>query len=145
VGKKDETFANWLEKALKVKSASYVQAGEEPASTEAVFELALSAQGKPTETLQVLKSEDDWYARSDFSRGLVKLNRSLVEDPADEVDDIIAGREPPPSEKPAPTQLEEGAEGGPPPGLPGMPPGMPPGVRPGGLPPGIPGGKVKPH
>ncbi len=145
VGKKDETFSNWLEKALKVKSASYVQAGEEPATTEPVFDLSFSVQGKPTETLHVLKSESDWYAKSDFSRGLVKLTRSAVEDTADEVDDILAGREPAPKEKPpAPAALEGG------PGAPGahppMPPGMPgmPGPRP-GLPPGIPGGKLKPH
>lgn len=142
VGKKDETFANWLEKALKVKSASYVQTGEEPATTEPVFDLTFSAQGKPSETLHVLKSEDDWYARSDYSRGLVKLTRSAVEDTADEVEDILAGREPAPSEKPAPTELGTTPEGEGAPRPPGMPPGMP---RPPGLPPGIPGGKVKPH
>jgi len=143
VGKKDETFANWLEKALKVKSSAYVQAGEEPETTEPVFDLAFSVQGKPTETLHVLKSGADWYARSEFTRGLVKLTRSAVEDTADEVDDILAGREPAPSEKPVPADLGEAADGEAAPRPPGMPPGMPP--RPPGMPPGIPGGKIKPH
>lgn len=138
VGKKDETFANWLEKALKVKSQNYVQKGDEPATTEPVFDLAFSAAGKPAEVLHVLRSGDDWYGQSEFTRGLVKLTRSAVEDPAGEVDDILEGREPPPKEKSAPPPdaspaggppgLMGGPSGGMPPGMPGMPsrPPMPP-------------------
>jgi hypothetical protein len=147
VGKKDETFSNWLEKALKVKSSSYVQVGEEPATTDPVFDLTFAVQGKPAETLHVLRAENDWYAKSDFSRGLVKLTRSVVEDTADEVDDILAGREPAPSEKPAPTALDEAGPDALPAGGP-MVPGLGgprlPGPRP-GLPPGIPGGTANPH
>jgi len=134
VGKKDETFANWLEKAQKIKSQNYVQKGEEPATTEPQFDLTFTAPGKADETLHVSKSGDDWYAQGDFTRGLVKLTRSVVEDPADEVVDILEGREPPAKEKSPPTP-GEGAEGGPPASLlappsgpPGMPSGMPPGM-----------------
>ncbi len=150
VGKKDETFANWLEKALKVKSSSYVQAADKPATTEPVFELVFAVQGKPAETLKVMKSGTDWYAESSFTRGLVKLTRSVVEDTAGEVDDILAGREPPPKEKPlvppprGPADDSKAAPDGGRPSFPGLP-----GPRPAGLPPGVPGGKptgtVKPH
>ena len=149
VGKKDETFANWLEKALKLKSQSYVQAGDEPAAPSAAFDLSFSVNGKPTETLHVLALEDDWFANSDFTRGLVKLTKSAVADTADEVEDILEGREPPPDEKkpPAPDAPPGSPMGGPPgmgerpAGMPGMPPGMP---RPGMMPPGGPMKKAVP-
>lgn len=125
VGKKDETFANWLEKALKLKSQAYVQKDEVPEAAESVFEITFSVQGKPDETLRVSKTADAWYGQGDFTRGLVKLTKSTVEDAAGEVDDILEGREPPPDATPAPA-----ADDGPPrpplspPGMPGRP-GLP--------------------
>lgn len=141
VGKKDETFANWLEKGLKLKSQSYVQTADVPATTAPVFALTFSITGKPDETLHVTRLEDSWYASSDFTRGLVKLTKSTVEDTADEVDDIIDGREPPPKEKKTLPEPGEGPPIGGPPGMPPGPPGMPPHLRPPGLPSP---GKLKP-
>ena len=136
VGKKDETFANWLEKALKLKSQSYVQKGEEPVGPSAAFDLAFSVDGKPTETLRVEQLEGDWFATSEFTRGQVKLTKSAAADTADEVVDMLEGREPPPDEKKPPEAV---------PSMGGMPPGMPPGMpRPGMMPPGLPMQKATP-
>jgi hypothetical protein len=139
-GAKDETFANWVEKLLKIKSTNYVQEGEAPTDTATVFEFRVKPAGKPEEVVSVMSSGENWYAKSNFTRGLVKLSKSSVEDLADEVDDVLAGKAPPEKPKPPPRptspdkmremmpgQGNPAAEGGPPPHPPMMPPrpGMP--------------------
>ena len=148
VGKKDESFTNWLEKALKLKSINYIQEADVPAEKTTAFDLTFAVTGKTTETLHVYQSGDDWYADGTFTHGLVKLTKSAVADAADEVSDILDGKEPPPDVKtppiPPPLKADEsdGAPGGPPGGPMGGPggrPGMPmPGGRP--MPPGMPAG-----
>lgn len=101
-GGKDETFSNWVDKLLKLKSTAYVQEGDTPTDPQLRFEFTVRVKGKPDETVQVLQAEDAWYARSNYTRGLVKLARTSAEDLADEVDDILAGRAPPEKPKPAP-------------------------------------------
>lgn len=142
VGKKDETFANWLEKAMKLKSQNYVQDADRPASLAPDFEITYRVKGKPDETVRVQTADEDWFAASEFTHGLVKLTKSAARDAADEVTDILEGREPAPDEKTPPTAPSAGgnesdAGDKPPtptrPGMPGMPPGMPgmpPGMRP---------------
>ncbi len=143
---KDVTFANWMDTALKLKSTAYVQDGDEPTTLEPAFDLTLRADGKPDETIHVLHNGDDWYARGEFTRGLVKLSRGPAEDANGDVDDILAGKTPPEKAKPVrpPTGATKppGSDAAPPPGGPGGPhgPGGPPGMHPpgGGMPPGMP-------
>lgn len=143
-GGKDETFSNWFDSFTKVKSTAYVQEGEEPKDPLVQFELTLRGAGKHEETVTFLKSGDDWYAKSDFTRGLVKLSKTSAEDNASEVDDILEGRIPPEKAKPAkpasphssgPPGMAPTGPGNEPPHapLPGRPGGMP--GRPGGAPP----------
>ena len=151
---KDVTFANWVDAALKLKSTAYVQDGDEPTTLEAAFDLTLRADGKPDQTIHILHNADDWYARSEFTRGLVKLSRGPAEDSFSDVDDILAGKTPPPKAKPArpatPPTKPSGSDkpaGGPPGGPPGgpgrgmMPPGGPGGPLGHGLPAPKPPGK----
>ncbi len=144
-GKKDETFSNWFDKAFKIKSQTYVQPDDRPTDLTPVFDLTVTASGKPSETLRIQKSGDDYYAQSEFTRGLVKLTKGPTDDAAGEVLDILEGRTPPPKEKKAPMAPPHGMP--PRPGMPPMPGGMPgspamprmpvpPGV---GQPPGGPG------
>lgn len=142
-GQKDETFSNWVEKMLKIKSTGYVQEGEEPTDATILFDFTVQPAGKPAEVVTFTKSGESYYAKSNFTRGTVKLSKSSIEDIADEVDDVLAGKAPPekPKPEPKPTSPDkmremmpgEGnppGEGGPPkrppmmPGRPGMP-GMP--------------------
>ena len=91
---KDEGFSIWMDKLLKVKSTSYVQEGEAPAELIQAFELKVtSANGKP-ETLVFSQGGDDWYAKSESSRGLVKLPRGSAKDAADDVADVLEGKAP---------------------------------------------------
>ena len=120
---KDESFANWMEKMLKVKSTGYTQDDETPTDLVPSFDLTVRVAGKPAETVRFMTSGDDWYAQSESTRGVVKLSRGAAKDVADDVDDILEGREPPKKEKPAPGDPQ--AKDGPPGRPPGMPPGMP--------------------
>lgn len=127
-GGRDDTFSNWFDKFSKLKSTAYVQDGEAPADLALQFEATVKPVGKKAETVQFFTSGDDWYAKSEYTRGLVKLSKSSVQDASEEVSDILEGRVPPPDEKPA----AKSPHGGPPGGPPGMPPGGPPGLAPGG-------------
>lgn len=146
---KDETFANWVEKALKLKSQSYVQDGAAPTDLVPQFDMTIRQSGKPDQTVRVSKSGEDWYAQSEYTRGLVKLTKGPASDAAGEVVDILEGRTPPPKPEkksgppaPRPGGPPAAAEGGdkdakvpPMPGGPPMPgrPMMP--GRPAGAPP----------
>jgi len=142
-GAKDETFGNWVEKLLKVKSTAYVQESDEPVEPEIMFEFTVRVTGKPAELVTFYRKDDAWYAKSNHTRGLVKLSRTAIEDLADEVDDVLAGKAPPEKPKKPPTPTTPTERPGMPPGMapPGMPPGGPPGLpprppmpRPGGTP-----------
>ena len=87
----------------------------------------------------MLHAGDEWFARGDYTRGLVKLSKGPAEDCFADVDDILEGRVPPEKPKavkppPALTKPSGGdkpaaAPPGAPPGMPGMPP-RPPGPPP---------------
>lgn len=133
---KDETFGNWIDKALKLKSTAYVQDGEAPAELLPAFDLTVRAAGQKPETIQLLQGGEDWYVKSESTRGLVKLSRGPAKDAAEDAKDVVEGKEPPPDEPPAPGTAATGG-GMPPAG--GMPPGMGgPHGRPTERPPGIP-------
>ena len=96
---KDETFGNWLDKFLKVKSVNYVQDGEAQAELVNAFSVTVRAETGPVETVQFLTAGEDWFARSESTRGLVKLPRGSAKDAADDVQDVLEGKAPP--EEPA--------------------------------------------
>ncbi|MES2644323.1 MAG: DUF4340 domain-containing protein [Myxococcota bacterium] len=136
---KDETFGNWIDKALKLKSTAYVQDGEAPAELVPGFDLTVRAAGQKPETIQLLQGGEDWYAKSESTRGLVKLSRGPAKDAAEDAKDVVEGKEPPPDAPPAPGTAEAG--GAMPPGMGsphGGPLGGPPGGAPGMMPPGRP-------
>ncbi len=131
-GDKDETFSNWLDKLLKLRSQEYVQA-EEPADLVPVMDLSIKPVDHPVESLQLLRSGEDWYARGSWVRGLVKLNKTSAADVESEVDDVIEGKAPAappaPATPEAPVAPGEAPSAPPPAGLtppmPGSPPRLP--------------------
>ncbi len=96
---KDETFGNWFDKFLKVKSVNYVQDGEAPADLVNAFSVTVRAETGPAETVQFLTAGEEWFAKSESTRGLVKLPRGSAKDAADDVLDVLEGKAPP--EEPA--------------------------------------------
>jgi len=100
-GSKDETFNNWLDKLLKVRSSDYLQAGQEPSGLTPSMDIIIKPVDRPAETVLIEQGGDTWYARGSYLRASVKLNASAIADAADEIDDVIEGKAP---AEPAPTE-----------------------------------------
>jgi hypothetical protein len=90
-----ELYANWLDKALRLKGLSYVQADEAPQDLEASFEVSFVPEDGVPHNLRVFEQEDPeggeptWYASSEFTRGLVELHHVLASEAAQDVPDVI--------------------------------------------------------
>lgn len=123
---KVEMYENWLDKALKLRGLSYVQPEDQPGELTPVFKLTVSGDAGKTETLEMLQSTDDkgevqYFCRSDFTRGLMKVHKTLVQEVADDVKSVIdaqPGDVVPESSKPA---VRVGPDGRPMPPRPPLP------------------------
>jgi hypothetical protein len=74
--------AAWLDKVLRLRSAEYVPEGSEPSGMSEAFSYQVST-GERTTTVTVFRAPgeegaDDWYARSEHTRALVKLHNALA-------------------------------------------------------------------
>jgi hypothetical protein len=88
---RDLEVETWVAKLLKVKLSAYPLEEDVPASLEPVF--AWTAEGADARwQVEVLKSDADWYARTSFNRGLVRLVPSLAAAPADDLAPLFQGR-----------------------------------------------------
>ena len=90
-----ELYANWLDKALRLKGLSYVQEDEAPEALEPAFEVSFVPEDGVPHTLRVFEQADPdggeptWYASSEFTRGMVELHRVLASEAAQDVPDVI--------------------------------------------------------
>jgi len=80
---KNETAAGWIDKALRMRSSGYVQAGEEPGQLEPVLVFAVTTTDRKTIRVEVMRGYDEngeelWFAKSEHTRGLVKLQKALA-------------------------------------------------------------------
>jgi hypothetical protein len=96
----------WLDKALNLKVARYLQADETPSDAAAVFTYTVKARDGHTTAIEVLRGydeagEDVFFAKSAHNRGLVKLHRSLAAEAAADLESALTGEAPPPREDPA--------------------------------------------
>lgn len=85
-----EQLVTWMNKALQLKSSSYVAEADTPADLEPRFRLTLRGTDGSVQTLEVMQSPStsDWYGRSEHTRGLVKLLRSTTSSLSEDVDDL---------------------------------------------------------
>ncbi len=90
-----ELYANWLDKALRLKGLNYVQPDEAPEGLQPAFELSLLPEDGKPHSLRVFEQpgeeggESTWYASSEFTRGLMELHRVLASEAAQDVRDVI--------------------------------------------------------
>jgi uncharacterized protein DUF4340 len=80
---KNETAAAWIDKALRMRSSGYVQEGEQPAQLEPMFAFAITTTDRKVVRVEVLRGydedgEEQWFAKSEHTRGLVKLQKALA-------------------------------------------------------------------
>jgi hypothetical protein len=88
-----ETAEAWLDKALALKSAGYVQDDEQPTELSQRLQLLIETKdGLTTVAISQGLDEDGkegWYATSEYTRGLVKLHKSQASEAADDVESVL--------------------------------------------------------
>ncbi len=93
-----ELYDNWLDKALRLKGLSYVQEEDKPGDLEPAFAVTLQPEEGPATIVRVFEAPDEeggeseWYASSEFTRGLLKLHKVLASEAAQDVPDVIEAR-----------------------------------------------------
>lgn len=86
-----EQLKTWMDKALQLKSTSYVAPDEVPTDLQPRFKLTLKTADGHAETVDFQQSGDkgDWYASSEYTRGLVKLLKGPTTALNDDVGTIV--------------------------------------------------------
>jgi hypothetical protein len=132
---KDVEGTSWLGKLARIRLKEFIADDAAPQGLEPVFSYLVEGDGKQW-PVEIVRTADGatWYARAGFTRGLVELTKSLIQEPADDLGALFDADHGKEDEAPA-----EPPADGPPGGPPGAPPGGPPGGPP---PPG--GGAPKP-
>ena len=91
-----EQYKTWMDKFLKAKSSSYVNEADVPKDLELRFQVTIKGEGGEQETVEVYQAGEagDWYAKSGYTRGYVKMLKSTTSGLADDVGAIIGGSSP---------------------------------------------------
>ena len=87
-----EQLTTWMTQALKLIGMRYADPGDPPADLQSRLTVQLIDAKGASETLELLQvgKSGDWYARSEHTRGLVKVTRSSAKGLADDVQSVIA-------------------------------------------------------
>lgn len=88
--------AGWIDKVVRMQAASYVQSSDAPGQLEDVFTYAVTTTGRKTITVQVQRGYDEngdelWYAKSDHTRGLVKLQKARAAEVVADLASVVEG------------------------------------------------------
>ncbi|MBX7082617.1 MAG: DUF4340 domain-containing protein [Nannocystaceae bacterium] len=80
---KNETAAAWIDKALRLRSSGYVQQTDAPGKLEPAYAFTVRTTDRKEITVEVSRGYDEngdelWYAQSEHTRGLVKLQKALA-------------------------------------------------------------------
>lgn len=102
----NEAAKAWLDKALNLKVARYLQTDEIPADAAVVLSYTVRARGDEEVAVEVLRGfneagEDVFFAKSPHNRGPVKLHRSLAAEAAADLESALTGEAPPAPVEPA--------------------------------------------
>jgi hypothetical protein len=84
-------YKTWMDKFLKAKGSSYVNEADVPKDLELRFQVTLTGEGSGPETVEIFQSGDagDWYAKSGYTRGYVKMLKSTTSGLAEDVSSLI--------------------------------------------------------
>jgi len=90
------TAAGWIDKVARMQASSYVQSTDAPGPLEDVFTYAVTTTGRKTITVQVQRGYDEngdelWYAKSDHTRGLVKLQKARAAEVVADLASVVEG------------------------------------------------------
>jgi len=84
-------YKTWMDKFLKAKGSSYVNDADVPKDLDLRFQVTLTGEGSSPETVEVYQAGDagDWYAKSGYTRGYVKMLKSTTSGLAEDVGSLI--------------------------------------------------------
>jgi hypothetical protein len=86
----DEAAGLWMGKLFRLRLASYEDEAQGPALSP-LYRYEVQGAGARW-SVEVLQAEDgEYYAKSTFNRGLVKLTRSLASEASDDVAELLGG------------------------------------------------------
>jgi hypothetical protein len=90
-----EQATTWMERMLNLKGTRYANPSELPENLQPRFSVAMTDRTSLVTTVEVLQVGDDgdWYARSEHTRGLIKLIRSAARGLSDDVDGIVGSED----------------------------------------------------
>ena len=88
-----EQATTWMDRLLNLKGTRYASPDEAPSDLQARFTVSVKDRQSLVTTIEVLQvgADGDWYARSEHTRGLVKLIRSAASGLADDVEGVLSG------------------------------------------------------
>jgi hypothetical protein len=86
-----EQLTTWMGQAIKLKGMRYSDPTDPPADLQSRLSIELTGPKGRTETLELLQvgQGGDWYARSEHTRGLVKLVRSAAKSLWDDAQSVL--------------------------------------------------------
>ena len=84
-------YKTWMDKFLKAKGSSYVNDADVPKDLELRFQVTLTGEGSSPETVEIYQAGDagDWYAKSGYTRGYMKMLKSTTSGLAEDVGSLI--------------------------------------------------------
>lgn len=88
--------AAWIDKLLRLRSSGYVQTTDATGELETVYTLQVRTTDRKAIDVTVQRGYDEhgddvWYAKSSYTRGLVKLQRALAAEVATELPNALDG------------------------------------------------------
>jgi len=114
----DPAAGAWLDKALRLRSAEYVDASKVPAAMEDAFSFVVHGKDQ-TVRVAVHRAFDDegeeqWFAQSEHTRGLVKLHPSMAAEATADLSSALGAEAPLSPAKPAASPAEGATPAAPP-------------------------------
>lgn len=91
---KNEAAAAWIDKALRMRASGYVQPTDDVGQLEDVLTFSVRTTDRKTINVVIKRGYDDageelWYAQSEHTRGLVKLQRALAAEVAADLPNVL--------------------------------------------------------
>lgn len=88
-----EQLKTWVDKALKLKGTKYADPAEPPVDLQLRFSVSIKDAAGKAQTLEVYQegAEGDWWAKSEYTRGLIKLLKGPTSSLSDDIGAVIEG------------------------------------------------------
>lgn len=96
---KDRAAAAWIRKLLRIRSTAYAPADFNASGLETALTVEVKLADGKTSRIELMRGQDEdsreqWYARSELTRGIVEVPLATASDLARDVNTVLTGEEP---------------------------------------------------